>query len=335
MKVKPETYKHLLAVHNGDIIKIPNMILRKQAPIKKQNKSLTKNSVCIVCNFRFLENKIEWSPKVKAMCHPFRDDSMFPKSMKKYLFSESDFCDILTTDVVETMDKWPRDKYDFVYFTLNSREGTRSKGIYTLPLIDHVAGNIGLKGLVIDYAKRETAKHKGTIYDHASVKIKKNMNNLKNITVIKGHFGSSEVCSIMKSVKFVFLPSDADASPRMITEPLVRDIPVVVSSALYGGWKYIDDNNGRFFDPPTIHEYMDFGYNKDHIESLASAIQEVLKLDNRNISKNFYKQWGFKNSAVKLSDIIYDISGKRYKAVAFKEWKSALKKTAKKEKWIK
>ena len=86
MKVKPETYKKLIAVHKGKIIKIPNMLLRKQAPLEKQNKNLTKNSVCIVCNFRFLENKIEWSPKVKAICHPFRDGSIFPKNMRKYLF---------------------------------------------------------------------------------------------------------------------------------------------------------------------------------------------------------------------------------------------------------
>ncbi len=326
MKVKPETYKTLLAVHEGGIIKIPNMILRKQAPLEKQNKNLTKNSVCIVCNFRFLENKIEWSPKVKAMCHPFRDDSIFPKDMNKYLFSESDFCDKLITPVDVTMDKWTKGKYDFVYFTLNSREGTRSKGIYTLPLLDQVAGKLGLKGLVIDYAKRETAKHKGTIYDHASIRIKKNMKALKNLKVVKGHFDSSEVCAIMQSVKFVFLPSDADASPRMIVEPLVRNVPVVASSAIYGGWKYIDDNNGRFFKAPTIQEYMDFKYNSDHIDSLMSAIDDVLKLDSRNISKSFYRQWGFKNSAKKLANIIYDISGKKYKAVAFKEWKNQLKK---------
>ena len=325
MKVKPETYKNLIAVHKGKIIKIPNMLLRKQAPLEKQNKNLTKNSVCIVCNFRFLENKIEWSPKVKAMCHPFRDDSIFPKNMNKYLFSESDFCDKLITPVDTTMGKWAKGKYDFVYFTLNSREGTRSKGIYTLPLLDHVAGKLGLKGLVIDYAKRETAKHKGTIYDHASAKIKKNMKKLKNLKVIKGHFGAEEVCAIMLSVKFIFLPSDADASPRMIVEPLVRNRPVVVSSAIYGGWKYISNNNGRFFVAPTIENFMEYKYNSDQVESLTSAIQEVMLLDNEHISHDFYKEWGFVNASKRLAEIVYDISGKRYEAVAFKEWKNALK----------
>ena len=326
MIVKPETYKKLVAIQDGKIIKIPNMVLRKQVTVDKQDINLSENSVCIVCNFRFLENKISWSPKVKAMCHPFKDDSIFPNSMKKYLFSESDFCDKLITPTKTTMKKWDDKKYDFVYFTLNSREGTRSKGIYTLPLIDRVAGDLNLKGLIIDYSKRETAKHKGTIYDLASIRIKKQMKKLKNLTIIKGHFNADEVCSIMLSVKFIFMPSDADASPRMIVEPLVRNRPIVVNSSIYGGWKYIDNNNGRFFKSPTIQEYVEFCYNLDHVNSLKKAIQEVLILDNNNISNDFYKQWGFLNSSKKLANIIYKISGKKYTAVAFKEWKNSLKK---------
>jgi len=271
---------------------------------------------------------------VGAICHPFKDDSIFPRDIKKYLFSESDFCDKLITSVNTTMNKWPSNKYDFVYFTLNSREGTRSKGIYTLPLLDHVAGNLNLRGLVIDYSKKETSKHKGTIYDAASVNIKDQIKKLKNLTMIKGHFDAKEVCAIMLSVKFVFLPSDADASPRMIVEPLVRNRPMVVNSAIYGGWKYINDKNGRFFNAPTIENFMEYQYNSDHVESLTKAIQEVMLLDNSNISYDFYKKWGFKNSVKKLANIIYDISGKKYKAVAFKEWKNALKKTARHEKWI-
>ena len=51
-----------------------------------------------------------------------------------------------------------------------------------------------------------------------------------------------------------------------------------------GGWKYINEENGRFFDSPTIQHYMEYGYSLAHVESLTSAIQEVLLLDNRNIS---------------------------------------------------
>jgi hypothetical protein len=327
MKVKPETYKDLVAVKNGKVIKIPNKILRKASTKEQQNKNLTKNSVCIVCNFRFLENKVDWSKKVKAICHPFRDDSIFPKNIDKYLFSESDFCDKLTTDVKSRFDKWDNMKYDFVYFTLNSREGTRSKGIYMLPLLDKVAGCLKLRGLVVDYAVRETAKHKGTIYHTASKIIKSKINSFKNLKVIKNNYSTKEVCAIMLGSKFVFLPSTADASPRILVEALVRNRPLVVNSSIYGGWKYINDNNGSFFDGPSIEEFISNKYKKDYEKNLKDAIIKVLSIDNTKISKEFYLKYGFVNSSTRLASIVNRITGKKYKAVAFKEWKKSLIKS--------
>ena len=325
MRVKPDTYKKLVAVHKGKVIKIPNMILRKQAPLDKQDKNLTKNSICIVCNFRFLENSIDWSSKVKAICHPFSEDSIFPDKMDKYLFSESDFCDKLVTPVKQDYRKF---KYDFVYFTLNSREGTKSKGIYTLPLLDKVAGNLGLKGLVVDYAIKQTVKHKGTIYDKAFKKIKSEMNSFKNFKVIKGKLGSQEVCDVMMASRFVFLPSNADASPRIMVEPLVRNRPIVVSSAIYGGWKYVNDNTGSFFNAPTIKEFVEDNYKNNYEKSLEDAIKKVLAIDYSGISKDFYSEYGFVSSAKRLAKIINKITGKKYRAVAYEEWKKQLKRVA-------
>ncbi len=321
MRVKPNTYKKLVAFHKGKIIKIPNMILRKQAPIDKQNKNLTKNSVCIVCNFRFMENKIKWSSKVKAICHPFRNDSIFPEHIDRYLLSESDFCDKLVTPIKKDNRKY---KYDFVYFTLNSREGTRSKGIYALSLLDEVAGDLGLKGLVVNYAVRETEKHKGTIYDRASKKVKNQMNSFKNFKIINSKLDSEKVCDVMMSSRFVFIPSDADASPRIMVEPLVRNRPIVVSSAIYGGWKYVNDSTGSFFDAPTIEEFVEDDYKKDYAKSLRSAIEKVLAMDIDGISRSFYNDYGFAKSAKRLAKIINKITGKKYKAVAYKEWEKQL-----------
>lgn len=331
MIVKPETFKHLLAINDGKIIRIPNMILRKQVSVDKQEAKLSKNSICIVCNFRFMENKIDWSSKVKAVCHPFKDDGIFPDNIDKYLFSESDFCDKLVTPINTNLYK---KKYDFVYFTLNSREGTRSKGIYLLPLLDKVAGELNLKGLVVDYATRETSKFKGTIYDKALKRIKKQMWSFKNFKVMRKKLSSDKVCSIMLSSKFVFVPSDADASPRLITEALVRNVPLVINSSIYGGWKYINDNNGCFFDAPTIHEFIKEKYSKYHEINLKKAINKVLLIDRSKISKNFYRKYGFLNSSVKLAKIINKITGKKYKAVAYDEWKKQLRKVGKNEGWL-
>ena len=330
MIVKPDTFKNCVAINkNNDIINISNMVLRKCTDIKKQNKNLSKNSVCIVCNFRFLENKIEWSKKIKAICHPFRNDNIFPSNIKKYLFSESDFCDKLTTITKKRMKKWDKKKYDFVYFTLMSREGTRSKGLYLLPLINEVAKDLGLKGLLINYATRETAKHKGTIYHKSFNKIREKISNFKNLEIVNKKFNSEEVCAIMKSCQFVLLPSDADASPRLLVETLVRDRPLVVNSAIYGGWKYINNNNGSFFDAPSIEESYNKRYTKDYEHyriSLKNAILKTLLIEKKSeISKDFYKNYGFRNASKNLASIVNKISGTDYKAVAFKEWKKILK----------
>ena len=59
---------------------------------------------------------------------------------------------------------------------------------------------------------------------------------------------------------------------------------------------------------------------------MSVAMQGVMSLEGKNISKYFYSKWGFLNSSKRLADIIYKISGKKYKAVAFKEWKFVFKK---------
>jgi len=331
MIVKPETYKHLIAVKDGKIIKIPNMVLRKIAPIEKQDNNLTNNSVCIVCNFRFLEDKVNWSKKIKAICHPFKNDDIFPSKVKKYLFSESDFCDKLTTCVDYKSEK---NKYDFVYFTLISKEGARSKGLYLLPLINEVAKDLKLKGLVVNYSTRETKKHEGTIYHKSLNKIKKNIHKFTNLKIVNNKYSCEDVCGIMKSCKFVLLPSDADASPRLLVESLVRDVPLVVNNSIYGGWKYINNGNGAFFDAPNIEECYYKKYNEDYEyykNNLVYAIIKVLSIKEiSSISKNFYKEFGFVNSTKKMAKIINEISGTNYEAVAFKEWGKVLKKVWKK-----
>jgi len=330
MIVKPETYKNLIAIKNNKIVKISNMVLRKIAPIEKQNNNLTDNSICIVCNFRFLEDKVNWSKKIKTICHPFKTDKIFPSEIKKYLFSESDFCDKLTTCVDSQSEKWNKKKYDFVYFTLISREGTRSKGLYLLPLINEVAKELKLKGLVVNYSTRETKKHKGTIYHKSLDNIKKNIGKFTNLKIINNKYSCEEVCEIMKSCKFVLLPSDSDASPRLLVESIVRDVPLVVNSSIYGGWKYINNGNGAFFDAPNIEECYYKKYNEDYEyykNNLVYAIIKVLSIKEiSSISKNFYKEFGFVNSTKKMAKIINEISGTNYEAVAFKEWGKVLKK---------
>jgi hypothetical protein len=333
MIVKPAAYTKLVAVKNGKLINIDNRILRKPVDRKKQDEILTDNSVCIVCNFTFLEKKIEWSKKVKAICHPFRNTKVFPKDIQTYLFSESDFCDRLITPCSTGMKKWDG-KYDFVYFTLNSNQGVRSKGLHMINMIDRVAGEKGLKGLVIGYQGSKSRKLNGTIFDEAYQKVLKEIDGLKNLKVIYNKFDTNEVCAIMRGCKFALLPNTADASPRLLAEPIVRGVPVVVNRDIYGGWKYVSDKNGSFFDGLSVEDYLSGKNTLKEEMSLSNAIDDVLLKDRDTVSNSFYEDYGFRKSSKKLAKIINNISGTTYKAVAFRAWEPALKKTAKIQGWI-
>ena len=50
------------------------------------------------------------------------------------------------------------------------------------------------------------------------------------------------------SARAAFLPNWWDASPRVITEALAIDIPVLVNRRILGGWKYVVPETGAFFD---------------------------------------------------------------------------------------
>ena len=88
-------YINLCAITGSNkLVNIPNQVLRK--PLSREHQeTLNDNSICIVSNYKFLETKIDWSPKIKHICHPFRDTSIFPADKNLSLLSESDFIDKL------------------------------------------------------------------------------------------------------------------------------------------------------------------------------------------------------------------------------------------------
>ena len=53
---------------------------------------------------------------------------------------------------------------------------------------------------------------------------------------------------VTASARVAFVPSILDASPRVITEALAVDVPVLVNRRIIGGWKYVAPETGRFFD---------------------------------------------------------------------------------------
>ena len=201
-----------------------------------------------------------------------------------------------------------------------------------LPIIDRIAGELGLRGLVISYNEYQTKKHDDRYHNKELKKIKSNWKKFPNLKMISKSFSTDEVCSIMLGCKSVLFPNEADASPRILAEAIVRGRPVIVNSSIYGGWKYVNDVTGRFFNVPSLEDYSNKNYNVKATEgSLRDAMSEALTLDTSLIASEFEKEWGFENSCRKLSSIVNDISGTNYDFVAFKEWKQQMKTLISKE----
>merc|ERR1712113_403087 len=51
--------------------------------------------------------------------------------------------------------------------------------------------------------------------------------------------------------RFAFLPQIYDASPRVTTQALMHDVPILMNRNIIGGWKYLNDKTGEFFNDMT------------------------------------------------------------------------------------
>ncbi|CAK0911069.1 unnamed protein product [Prorocentrum cordatum] len=56
-----------------------------------------------------------------------------------------------------------------------------------------------------------------------------------------------EYFGYLKQSRFSFLPQVYDASPRVITQALAMDVPVLMNDNIIGGWKYLNHKTGEFF----------------------------------------------------------------------------------------
>ncbi len=74
-----------------------------------------------------------------------------------------------------------------------------------------------------------------------------------------------EFIDCLNQSKFTFLPNTMDASPRILTESLCLDKPVLVNKNIVGGWKYVTKYTGEFFsDEKDLRKSLDFLLNNYH-----------------------------------------------------------------------
>ena len=65
---------------------------------------------------------------------------------------------------------------------------------------------------------------------------------------IEGDFPQERLLDRLRRCRMLFVPSVMDASPRILTEALCLDVPILVNRQILGGWKYVNASTGAFFD---------------------------------------------------------------------------------------
>jgi hypothetical protein len=71
--------------------------------------------------------------------------------------------------------------------------------------------------------------------------------DLPNVT-FKPYLNWYEFLDTIEESRVLFVPNVSDASPRILTESLCKGTPILVNKHIFGGWKYVNEHTGAFFE---------------------------------------------------------------------------------------
>ena len=189
--------------------------------------------------------KFDYKNDLDGWFYCFKDpENYFNPRKPKLLLSESDFAD----EKILVPDSSVKKKYDFIYIC-HKTDKDEKKCVKD----DWVAYNKSLD-LAFDCINIMCTKFKlkGIIVGRKgceSLSICKN--SLEFTEKLEWH----DLLQKYKESKFIFIPSIADASPRVITEALCFDLPIIVNKHILGGWKYVNKQTGVFFNDLNDFEH--------------------------------------------------------------------------------
>jgi len=274
---------------NGEVIrKVPGLIAARKHIIDKNGWKKLKNTPNVFC---FVSSpKIYNQEKIrnisKGWCHALQNKKLLPIDVPKMLLPESDFLDDSMVYYKEN-----KIKYDYFYFTINAKPGIQNKGLYQFLDILPALSKFGLKGKVIVYFPNSGRVRRFVV----NLKSKHKENLKKYSKYLSFHWGlmnQRQMNDIMTSCRFGLFPNTVDNSPRIISESLIRNTPILVNENIHGGWHYVNKNTGILFNKENINKCIEF------------------MMSNKFHSKEYYDaNYGFKKSSKKLALFLSQIFG--------------------------
>lgn len=220
-------------------------------------------------------DQFDYVSEIKDWCTCFKNNGEFgfTENNNSIEISESDFYD---ADDKEDVPK----KYDFIYICnkdgdncpLNGWNAINRNFNFALAVFPIMMKKKGLKGLIVGRVGCGLEEEYGDRIE------------------VTDFLPWSELQDKMRESRFLFLPNANDASPRVISECLTKNVSVLINKNILGGWKYITPETGETF----TNEY-------DFEDSLNKLLDKLEYLSPREWWKKNYSQ---KTSRKKLRDFL-------------------------------
>ena len=207
--------------------------------------NIVSNKLDVYNNKNHESWKFDYKNKLSGWFYCFKDpENYFNPNKPKLLLSESDFAD----EKVLKSDPLVIKKYDFIYIC-HKTDKDEKKCVKD----DWVAYNKSFD-LAIDCINIMCTKFnlKGLIVGRKGCE---SLTICKNSLEFTDKLEWNDLLQKYKESKFIFVPSIADASPRVITEALCFNLPIIMNKNILGGWKYINEKTGVFFNDLNDFEY--------------------------------------------------------------------------------
>jgi len=239
---------------------------------------LNKNGNCHNERHKFNGKNIE--EYVLGWAHCFKEPDKYIKGdIPKILISESDF---------NSESNKPNEKikieYDFITIQPNDNDkcevkwhGHNKNWPLAEKAIKVLVDELNLKGLIVGRGD-------------CPVNVKKK-ENIETTHFLNFH----KLMDKIRASRFILVPNFEDASPRVIAESLSLDTPIFVNENILGGWKYVNNETGLFFNENNI---------KKQAEKLLKNIQE----NNYKPRENYLTNFGEKNAGKRFRDFLKEIN---------------------------
>ena len=230
-------------------------------------------------DFNYIVNIKNW-----LVCFTDKEKYGFTNFNNTIDISESDFYNAEDNTNIEK-------KYDFIYICnkdgdncpLNGWNAYNRNFDLALKCFPTMINNFNLKGLVVGRTECGLEKLYG--------------DKIEVVGWLEWHILQQR----MKESKFLFVPNIFDASPRVIAECIIKDVPVLMNKNILCGFKYINDETGEFFN------------DEDDISSaLINLIDRINTISPKKWwSKNHSQELNYK----KLRNFLFDSFGNKLNGI--------------------